>query len=247
MLLRCLGAGDAFGSGGRLNACFYIKHGDVSVLLDCGASSLIALKKAGIDPGIIDIIIISHLHGDHFGGIPFLIRETQISRRREKPLTIIGPPGIESKVNDGLDCFFPGPTNLGTSFEINYLTYSESQRVQLSDISISAWKAIHTPGTNPHSLRIGFGERLIAYSGDTEWYEDLVAISSDADIFICEGYTYSQPKRYHMWIGKLMENKERITARQVVITHLGQDALDNIPNIPFTVANDGDMLFQDEA
>ncbi len=246
MLVKCLGSGDAFGSGGRLNACFYVNYNDMNLLIDCGASSLIAIKKAEIDPGIIDVIVISHLHGDHFGGIPFLIRETQISRRRERPLIIIGPPGIESKVNDGLDCLFPGPTNLTTTFEINYLTYSESQRVQFGVIDISALKAIHTPGTNPHSLRIAVGERVIAYSGDTEWQDDLIAISDNADVFICEGYTYTEPKRYHMWIRKLIENKQKLTARKIVVTHLGQDALDNISNIPFPVANDGDILFREE-
>jgi ribonuclease BN (tRNA processing enzyme) len=71
--LAFLGSGDAFGSGGRLQACLQLRGGPSELLLDCGATSLVALKRAAIDPAGIDHILVSHVHGDLFGGIPFLI------------------------------------------------------------------------------------------------------------------------------------------------------------------------------
>jgi len=71
MEIRFLGSGDAFGSGGRFHTCFHVGAGTGAFLIDCGATSLIALKKFAIDRNAIRAILISHLHGDHFWGLPF--------------------------------------------------------------------------------------------------------------------------------------------------------------------------------
>jgi ribonuclease BN (tRNA processing enzyme) len=70
--VRFLGSGDAFGSGGRLQTCICIKTANSTFLVDCGASALIAMHRYGVVPNDIDMILLTHLHGDHFGGIPFL-------------------------------------------------------------------------------------------------------------------------------------------------------------------------------
>ena len=83
------GSGDAFGSGGRYQACIHLRPDGASpVLLDCGATSLSALKRLGLHPGEITAVFVSHLHGDHFGGLPFLILDEQFSRRT-RPLADI--------------------------------------------------------------------------------------------------------------------------------------------------------------
>ncbi len=43
------------------------------LLVDCGATSLVALKAQGLNPDAVDAVAVTHLHGDHFGGLPFLI------------------------------------------------------------------------------------------------------------------------------------------------------------------------------
>lgn len=74
MRLQFLGSGDAFGSGGRFNTCFLVEDVTDAFLIDCDASSLIAMRKYGIDPNRVDTVFISHLHNDHFRGLSFLIR-----------------------------------------------------------------------------------------------------------------------------------------------------------------------------
>ena len=69
MRVKFLGAGDAFGSGGRLNTCLLVDRGESSFLIDCGASVMIAIRRFGVNPNTISTIILSHLHGDHFGGL----------------------------------------------------------------------------------------------------------------------------------------------------------------------------------
>ncbi|HEY5726861.1 MAG TPA: MBL fold metallo-hydrolase, partial [Methylomirabilota bacterium] len=50
-----------------MQTCMLLESDGRRWLLDCGATSLVALRRAGVDPATIDAILISHLHGDHFG------------------------------------------------------------------------------------------------------------------------------------------------------------------------------------
>src|SRR5690242_10684844 len=108
MKVTFLGSGDAFGSGGRFNTCFFVETGSGNFLIDCGASSLIAIRKFGVDPNTISTIFISHLHGDHFGGLPFLLLDAQFYSKREAPLTLVGPPGFRERLAQAMELFFPG-------------------------------------------------------------------------------------------------------------------------------------------
>ena len=118
MKLTIIGSGDAFGSGGRFNTCFFLETAKAALLIDCGASALPALRGQGIDPNRIDAIVLSHLHGDHFGGIPFLLLDSQFLARREKPLMIAGPPGTRARLDAAMEVFFPKST--GTKWRFSW-------------------------------------------------------------------------------------------------------------------------------
>ena len=97
MQVQFVGCGDAFGSGGRQNTCFHVTGNAVNCLIDCGASALPALKRYGIVRNDIDLILITHFHGDHFAGLPFFLLDAQFARRTRR-LVIAGPEGIETKL-----------------------------------------------------------------------------------------------------------------------------------------------------
>src|SRR5687768_15151716 len=118
--VRFLGSGDAFGSGGRFQTCILLTSGDGAMLIDCGASSLIAMKRFGVDPNSVDAVLLTHLHGDHFGGLPFLILDGQFSRRA-RPLTIAGPPGVEMRVREAMEVLFPGSSRTEQRFDVRFL------------------------------------------------------------------------------------------------------------------------------
>src|SRR5712692_4331632 len=124
MELHFIGAGDAFGSGGRFQTCLRLSGAGDSVLIDCGASSLVALKRAGVDPSEIGWVILSHLHGDHFGGLPFLILDGQFSRRA-RPLVVAGPPGVKRRVDAAMEVFFPGSTAVSRRFTTEFVELAE--------------------------------------------------------------------------------------------------------------------------
>src|SRR6266480_1677081 len=91
------GTGDAFGSGGRLQTCIAVSVDGAMVLLDCGATALVGLKRAGVDLRAIEAVAVSHLHGDHFAGLPFLVLDGQFGGRTTD-LVVAGPPGIRQRL-----------------------------------------------------------------------------------------------------------------------------------------------------
>ena len=118
MHLQFVGCGDAFGSGGRFNTCFHLVGRGINALIDCGATSLVSLNKLGINRNDIDVIFISHFHADHIGGVPFFILEATHVLKRQRPLTIAGPPGLKARYPELMEAAFPGTRTLQLRFPL---------------------------------------------------------------------------------------------------------------------------------
>jgi ribonuclease Z len=63
-------------------------------LFDCGEATQTQIARAGISPQKLAGVFISHLHGDHFNGLPGLLSTMSLDQR-EKELTLVGPTGID--------------------------------------------------------------------------------------------------------------------------------------------------------
>src|ERR1700752_1760581 len=114
--LRFLGCGDAFSAGGRFQTSFYLEGGDEPLLIDCGATTLVALKRLGIDSTSIGVVVLSHLHGDHFGGLPWLVLAGQFAGRTG-PLLIAGPERTEQRFRQAFEVLYPGAPDTERAFE----------------------------------------------------------------------------------------------------------------------------------
>ena len=237
--IRFLGTGDNFGSGGRLQACIHVDTGKSRFLIDCGASSLIAMKCAGIDSAVIDAILISHLHGDHFGGIPFFILDAQLISRRETPLVIAGPPGLRQRIRDAMEVFYPGSSRIDRKFSIDFVEMAEGETTCVKDMSIFPVRVIHGSGAPPYALRIECAGKIIAYSGDTEWTDALLNVAAGADLFICESYFFEKQMKNHLNYRTLMAHKAELGCKRLIITHLGEDLLNRRDEIELDIAEDG--------
>ena len=108
MKLHILGCGDAFGNGGRNQSGYLVEAADRLFLMDCGPTALLAMKRAGFDPRRLDVVFLSHLHGDHFGGLPFFFISYLYENPRDQPLHIAGPPGSEEKVSQLYSVMYGG-------------------------------------------------------------------------------------------------------------------------------------------
>ena len=137
MRVRFLGSGDAFGSGGRFNTCFLVEGGAGGFLIDCGASSLIAMRKFGVDPNRIRTVFVSHLHGDHFGGLPFLLLDAQFYSRRTAPLTLVGPPGLRERLTGAMELFFPGSSSVARKFATELREINAGETTDINGIALT--------------------------------------------------------------------------------------------------------------
>jgi len=237
--LRFLGSGDNFGSGGRFQACIHVDAGATRFLLDCGASSLIAMKRAGISTAAIDVILISHLHGDHFGGIPFFILDAQLISRREAPLVIAGPPGLTQRVREAMEVFYPGSSAVERKFRIDYVELAEGESATIGGLTVFPVRVVHGSGAPSYALRVECAGIIIAYSGDTEWTVPLRTVADGADLFICESYFFEKQMKNHINYRTLMAHRAELGCKRLIITHMGEDILDRLGEIKLEVAHDG--------
>src|SRR5256886_10620251 len=152
MRLTIVGCGDAFGSGGRFNTCFFLETAKGTLLVDFGASSLVALKARGLDPDRIDGIVLSHLHGDHFGALPFLLLDAQFLARRERPLLIAGPPGTRARLDQLLEVFFPRSTTNKWRFSWNVMEIEVGRPTDVLGHSRPPTQGMHYPGAPFHPI-----------------------------------------------------------------------------------------------
>jgi ribonuclease BN (tRNA processing enzyme) len=160
--LRFIGCGDAFGSGGRFNSCFLVERGEASVLIDCGASSMIAMRQQGIDPNSIAAIFVTHLHGDHFGGLPFFILDAQFYSRRRAPLTLVGPPGFRTRLEQAMEIFFPGSADAARKFDTIVHEIAPGETRSFDDVELRAVEVRHACGAPALALRLRCDGKVIA-------------------------------------------------------------------------------------
>jgi ribonuclease BN (tRNA processing enzyme) len=242
MKLTVAGCGDAFGSGGRLQTCYHVDAGSTRFLIDCGATSLIGLARAGIDPSGVDTIFISHLHGDHFAGLVWWLLHAQHVARRARELVVVGPPGIEARFVAATEALFPGASKAPRRFALTFREMRAGEPIAVGDVTASAVEVSHPSGAPSHALRLAVGGRVIGFSGDTEWVEGLCEIARDADLFITECYAYDRDLRYHLTWKVLGPRLGDLGARRVLVTHMSGEMLarrHEITDPRVVVAEDG--------
>jgi ribonuclease BN (tRNA processing enzyme) len=242
MRLKFLGSGDAFGSGGRLNTCFLVNHGEAGFLIDCGASAMISIRRFGVDPNLIGAIVLSHLHADHFGGLPFFILDAQLVSRRTRPLTIAGPKGLSERLAALMEAHFPGSSKIERKFPIELIELAPEVEMKVGpdDLSVTAYSVAHPSGTPSLALRIECDGKIITYTGDTEWVDALLNAGRDADLLIAEAYCYERKVRFHLDYTTLREKWPLIGAKRLILTHMSPDMLGRVGELrDCEAANDG--------
>jgi ribonuclease BN (tRNA processing enzyme) len=192
MRLQFLGCGDAFGSGGRFNTCFHVTTGLTQFLVDCGASSMIAIRRFGVEPNAIETIFITHLHGDHFGGLPFFILDAQLVSHRTTPLTVAGPPGLRERLREAMDVLFPGSADIARRFQVGVIELDAGAASIVNGVTVTPFLMKHACGAPPVGLRLECDGKSLAYTGDTEWVDALISTAREVDPFIAEAYFWDK-------------------------------------------------------
>jgi ribonuclease BN (tRNA processing enzyme) len=239
MQLQFVGCGDALGSGGRANTCFHITGDSVNLLIDCGASSLPALKRLGIAREPIDLILITHFHGDHFAGLPFLLLDAQFTRRA-RSLVIAGPHGIETRLKQAMEVMFEHSSRTEPRFELSVVALEPGQTRSFGKVTVTPYSVVHGESGGPFlAYRIEANGRVITYSADTEWTDTLIPAARHADLFVAEAYYYDRIVKNHLSLKTLEPHLGAIGAKRLILTHMSDDMLGRLDKLPYSAAQDG--------
>lgn len=234
--VRFLGTGNAFADGGRSHACIEVSAGGASLLLDCGGSALPMLKRL-VDLSKVAGVAVSHLHGDHFGGLPYLIVEQHYAGRTA-PLTIFGPRELEQRARAAADALYPD------FFRKQKLTYPVPYQVfggesEIAGMRLSGHPVLHVPESNPHGVRVLGGGKVIAYSGDAIWSDELVRLARGADLFICDATNFSTDDSAHVSYKTLVAHRRELDCGRIVLTHLGSESIAHLHEFELEPAAEG--------
>ena len=237
--LTCLGTSDAFGSLGRHNAGYLLETTAANLLVDAGPSILVALKAQGQRPEAVDAIVISHLHGDHFAGIAFLLLDYTYESRRRRPLEIIGPPGTEERVYTLYETLYPKSRDETLPFPVRFIEATDGSAFEVADTRIESFRVPHQEEELSLGHRISTGAASVVYSGDTPWTDDLIRQSSGADLFLCECSTFDTEIPRHVRYVELERHRQRLECKDLLLIHIGSEVRGRASEIALPLADDG--------
>jgi ribonuclease BN (tRNA processing enzyme) len=235
----CIGTSDAFGAGGRRQSAYLVRAESSSLLLDCGVTTVTGLAFLGIDRNEIDAIVVSHFHGDHFGGIPAMLLAAVYGDLRRRPLDVAGPPGIEERVRNVAWALGHPIEGRELGFDLRFRELSTGQRTAIAGFEIETFATHHAPEACPHGVLCRANGRSIAYSGDTGWFDTLPDKVRGADLFLCECTQEGRGYPYHLSLEELEPRRGELDCGRILLTHLGREMRERSDYRGFEVADDG--------
>jgi ribonuclease BN (tRNA processing enzyme) len=234
-----IGTSDAFGAGGRRQSAIFARGERGGMLFDCGGTTNTGMSQLGISRDEVDVILISHFHGDHFGGIPSFLYAALYTDERTQPLEIIGPPEIQERVHTLANALGHQLNGREWTFPIHYREIHAGETCSAGPAQIEAFATQHQPEANPHGYRVRLGREQIAYSGDTGWFKDLPNQIAASDLFICECTLHNAELDFHLSLEELREHRQELDCGRLILTHLGEEMTRERGQIEFETADDG--------
>jgi ribonuclease BN (tRNA processing enzyme) len=216
-----VGTSDAFGAGGRRQAAVLVRGHRGTLLLDCGATTLTGFAELGVSRNEVDTILVSHFHGDHFGGIPLFLLAAMYQDARRNALHIAGPPDVEQRVRSLARAMGHAIEDHAWTFPIHFTEVAPGSEQDIGPARIEAFSTQHQLESHPQGYRVDTGNAKIAYSGDTGWFPELPRLSAGTDLFICECTLHQQRLDFHLDLETIEEHREEFDCGRLVLTHLG--------------------------
>jgi ribonuclease BN (tRNA processing enzyme) len=234
-----VGTSDAFGAGGRRQSAILVRASEGVVLLDCGMTTNSGLAELGIARDEIDAVLVSHFHGDHFGGIPPLLLSCLYTDRRRKPLVVAGPPGVEAKVRAAADALGFSLTGRDWCFSVEFQELWAGKLERVGPVLASTFETHHQREVCPHGIDVRADDHRVVFSGDTGWFDALPRHVGAADLFVCECTNVAPIFEYHLSLEELARRRDDFDCARIVATHLGAEMAKRRGACELETADDG--------
>jgi ribonuclease BN (tRNA processing enzyme) len=186
------------------------------ILLDCGFSVPHQYISLEPPPDELEILWISHFHGDHFLGAPLLLLWFW-EMGRQKPLHIAGPPGVETKIVQAMELAY---ANLLSRLGFSLIFHEMEPGVQHNIFNI-VWQAAYNEHSQPClSLRLELHGKAIFYSGDGRPTPLTLALAAGCDIIIHEAYALKDTTPGHGSISSCLDFARKAGTRKLALVHM---------------------------
>ena len=213
-----IGTGNAFAPGGLCWNGFLFNE---RVLFEAPPQALQSLNKMQINANDIDAVVLSHHHGDHFLGLPFLMLEWKYGGRG-RPIRIIGPVGTEALTRDLCAKVYPGTFDGG--LEIEFVEVPAGETATVGELQLEAVPVLHDKRL---SATLGFkaalGRRRFSYTGDSAMCEEVLDLARHGEVVISECASRADRVPVHMNLVDDMPKLRSTMAAdaKLLLTHLG--------------------------
>ena len=219
MKLTILGSGTVVPNGSRNSAGFFVELPDARVMMDCGAGTVHALARYGLLWEQMTHLFVSHFHVDHIGELAslFFAFRYGMNTDRKEPFTLVGPLGLD-QVLEGLKMAF-GSKLFEAKFPINVRTIIPGEKLELgSDSTLAVAKTPHTQESL--AVRIESRGRVLCYTGDTDYSEELASFFSKADVLISEcSFLEHRVGVPHLSVSQAARLAARAGVSRLIVTH----------------------------
>jgi ribonuclease Z len=188
-----LGTGSPIPDAHRAGPCTLVQVADQHIMVDCGRGALMRLMAAGVFPGMVHTVLVTHLHSDHITDLNDLVTSRWIMMPMNRPLQVVGPPGTRAVVDAMLqmlaldqqyrhdhhaDLAAAGPLTV-TVDEV-----TPGDHVHLGEVVVRVYETDHRPVRPSIGFRLEHGHTVVALAGDTVPCDGLDAICRDADVYV---------------------------------------------------------------
>lgn len=218
--LTFIGSGNAFSPAGLCCNGFLVND---RFLFEAPPQSLSSLNTLGIDPNSIEALVVSHHHGDHFLGLPFLLLHWKW-QGRTRPIRIIGPVATEALGKDIAQKVFPGVLDGG--YDIEWIEMNPGDACRLEGIELEAVEVEHDEELSATlGYRALIGGRRLAYTGDTRLCQNVFELAKGAEVMVSECASRTANIPIHM---NLVRDIPQVRAAlppeaQLILSHLAPD------------------------
>lgn len=216
-----LGSGTCVPSLERSSCALLMQIKNSLLLFDSGPGTMRRLLEAGTTIFDIDFIFYSHLHPDHSGELVTFLFANKYANgiRRQNPLTVVAARGFKIFYNH-LKTVYGGWIELAPElFNIVELDNKGPDSWHFDDFRVESRPMEHIDSSIAYRIT-GPGGKSVVYSGDTDVSENLVVLSKDADLLICESAFPDELKvQGHLTPSLAGETATRANVGQLVLTH----------------------------
>lgn len=211
-----IGVGDACDPDHGNTSIHVVTDSRVRILFDCGFSVPHSYFAFCDDPEQLDLVWISHFHGDHYFGLPLLLLRFW-EMGRSKPLALTGQPGISEKVYAAMDMAYPGFMKK-LCYELQFHEIEPDEIQEVAGLTFHTVETLHSQRNL--GVLVSDGVKKLYYSGDGRPTNGVIDVVKDCDIAIHEAFRLNDEFPFHGSIAGCLELFEKGGIKNLAMVHL---------------------------